>query len=211
LDRLVGPNAPLADPPFKSCPSLDLLSACVIFRRRALRSMSVSSGGFCLLNALLSLCCLAMDWNFSAILAREAAVEAVEAEDTGSRGRELLSGGEILGGGAMIFARKEGLFSPLAVAVPRPRLLGLFICTGERGCFRGLRCRRSRDGEGVEDLRSDSRTRKGSWFCAVTAEGEIAAVSDTMRWCRVLTGMRDLAPASDGSLSVLFTTESAAC
>lgn len=41
--------------------------------------------------------------NLSAIRALEAAVEAAE---TGKRGREERNGGEILGGGAMMFARK---------------------------------------------------------------------------------------------------------
>ena len=41
--------------------------------------------------------------------AREAAVDAL---DTGNRGRELRSGGEIFGGGAMIFARNRGLLAP---------------------------------------------------------------------------------------------------
>lgn len=45
-----------------------------------------------------------MALNFSAILAREAAVEAFE---TGKRGRELRNGGDILGGGAMMFARSD--------------------------------------------------------------------------------------------------------
>jgi hypothetical protein len=67
-----------------------------------------------------------MDWNLSAILAREAAVVA---DDTGNRGLELLSGGEILGGGAMIFARREGLFSPFVIF--RPTLPGLLIWIGE--------------------------------------------------------------------------------
>jgi hypothetical protein len=49
-----------------------------------------------------------MDPILSTILALEAAVDAA---DTGWRGLELLKGGEILGGGAMMFARKEGLFS----------------------------------------------------------------------------------------------------
>jgi hypothetical protein len=74
-------------------------------------------------------------WNFSAIFAREAAVLA---EETGCLGLELLSGGETFGGGAIMFARREGLFSPLAALAPRPLLFGLLIWTGDRGCFRGL-------------------------------------------------------------------------
>ena len=36
----------------------------------------------------------------------------MEALETGSRGRELLKDGEILGGGATIFALRDGLFAP---------------------------------------------------------------------------------------------------
>jgi hypothetical protein len=49
-----------------------------------------------------------MEAILSTILALEAAVDAV---DTGRRGLELLNGGEILGGGAIMFARRDGLFS----------------------------------------------------------------------------------------------------
>ena len=41
--------------------------------------------------------------------ARDAAVEALA---TVARGRELLRGGEIFGGGAIIFALSEGLLAP---------------------------------------------------------------------------------------------------
>lgn len=44
--------------------------------------------------------------NLSAILARDAAVEAL---DTGIRGRELRRVGEIFGGGAIILALSMGL------------------------------------------------------------------------------------------------------
>ena len=151
------PRVPML-PPLNSCPSLDLLKACVIFNRRAFKSISLSSGGLCLRKAFLSLCSLAIVWNFSAILARDAAVVA---EETGTRGLELLKGGEILGGGAMIFARSEGLFSP-DVTGPRPRRPGLLICTGERGRRRGLGGFRSPDGEGVELVCPGPRPRKGS-------------------------------------------------
>ena len=60
------------------------------------------------------------------------------AEETGNRGLELLKGGEIFGGGAMMFARSEGLFSPATVGAPLPRLPGLLICAGDLGRRRGL-------------------------------------------------------------------------
>lgn len=60
------------------------------------------------------------------------------AEETGNRGLELLKGGETFGGGAIMFARREGLFSPFVVAVPRPLLPGLLICIGDRGWRFGL-------------------------------------------------------------------------
>lgn len=79
--------------------------------------MSVNSGGLagrrCV--ALFSLFIFCIVLNFSAIRARDAAVEAF---DTGIRGLELLSGGEIFGGGAIMLARRDGLFAPCGT--PRP-------------------------------------------------------------------------------------------
>ena len=57
-----------------------------------------------------------MVWNLSALSAIFAREAAVVAEETGSRGFELLNGGDTLGGGAMILARSDELFSPDAVA-----------------------------------------------------------------------------------------------
>lgn len=59
--------------------------------------------------------------------AREAAVVALE---TGNRGRELLSGGDILGGGAMMLALSEGLFCPCAIFTFLDFLPGLLIGVG---------------------------------------------------------------------------------
>ena len=41
----------------------------------------------------------------------------MDADETGKRGRELRNGGDILGGGAMMFALKEGLFAPDRIAM----------------------------------------------------------------------------------------------
>lgn len=85
--------------------------------RLSTKSMSVNSGGFvgrrCV--ALFSLFSLCMLLNFSAIRARD---EAVEAFVTGILGRELRKGGETLGGGTMILALRDGLFEPCGT--PRP-------------------------------------------------------------------------------------------
>lgn len=85
--------------------------------RLSTKSMSVSSGGLagrrCITRFSLFIFCIVL--NFSAIRARDAAVEAL---DTGIRGLELLSGGEIFGGGAIMLALSEGLFAPCGT--PRP-------------------------------------------------------------------------------------------
>jgi hypothetical protein len=84
----------------------------------------------------------------------------------------------------MMLARREGLFSPFAVAVPRPLLFGLLMCTGDRTCFRKLCCLRSPGREGLEGFRPDSSTRNGSWWCGTMVGGvvgDIAAESDAIR------------------------------
>lgn len=96
---------------FSSSLSRDLVIACVILSLLALKSMSLSSGGlprlcWAVFFSFSNFCCAL---NFSAIRARDEAVEALE---TGRRGRELLRGGDFLGGGAMMFARNKGLFAP---------------------------------------------------------------------------------------------------
>jgi len=109
-------------------------------------------------------------------LARDAAVVA---EETGKRGRELLNGGDIFGGGAMIFARSDGLFS-LLEAMSFPRLPGLLIWIGDRGLLLGLAGFRFPDGEGIDldcelsGLRRGScETKAGCAFEDTAAESEV--------------------------------------
>ncbi len=104
------------------------------------------------------------------------------ADETGIRGLELLNGGEILGGGAMMFARSEGLFSPLVVAAPRRLLPGLLICIGDRGRRLGLGGFRSPEGDGLDELCSEPVTRRGSWRPMLgRLMGEMAAESEDIR------------------------------
>jgi hypothetical protein len=51
----------------------------------------------------------------------------VDAADTGIRGLELLKGGEIFGGGAIMFARSNGLFWACCIARLLSRLPGVLL------------------------------------------------------------------------------------
>lgn len=114
------------------------------------------------------------------------------AEDTGRRGLELRNGGDILGGGAMIFARRDGLFSPETGICPGFLLPGLLIWPGGWCPRRGLGGFRSPEGEGMDRTCPDTSTRSGRWdVMGDWDDGDIAAESDAIRWCFVLTGIRD--------------------
>jgi hypothetical protein len=77
-----------------------------------------------------------MELNFSTTFARDAEVVAF---DSDCRGLELRSGGEIFGGGGMIFARREGLFSAAAIAPAFWSCFPVdFACNGVCGLFLGL-------------------------------------------------------------------------
>lgn len=103
------------------------------------------------------------------------------AEETGKRGRELLNGGDIFGGGAIIFALSDGLFSLLDV-ISLARLPGLLIWIGDRGLLLGLVAFRLPDGEGIDLACELSRLRRGS--CETKAGctlGDMAAESEAIR------------------------------
>lgn len=68
-----------------------------------------------------------MELYFSAIFAREAVVLAA---DTGRRGLELRKGGDILGGGTIMFARRDGLFWLIGILDVYSRLPGDFMRMG---------------------------------------------------------------------------------